>query len=183
MSLIKRLRHRQRVLDTKPKALRAVSLQCAQVKWQWRRLARWVSDPQLKKKLKETTGIGTEATRANIISGLIARGYLVKHGRTLRASDTAFALLHVIPPAIADPATTALWEQGLDRIAAGDLSLEAFVREQSAWVTTIVQQHRDQAWAPTTASVKLPTPVKAARERSTGSRQTGRFRAAKLRRR
>jgi len=38
-------------------------------------VARFVSDPRLKQTLKDTTGIGTEATRANIISGLLARGY------------------------------------------------------------------------------------------------------------
>ena len=43
-------------------------------------IARFVTDPRLKQKLKDTTGIGTEATRANIISVLIARGYIVKKG-------------------------------------------------------------------------------------------------------
>ncbi|MGA4814799.1 hypothetical protein ACPA9J_03030 [Pseudomonas aeruginosa] len=42
-------------------------------------VAKLVSDPRLAK-LKDTVGIGTEATRANIIGGLIARGYLVKKG-------------------------------------------------------------------------------------------------------
>jgi DNA topoisomerase-3 len=41
-------------------------------------VAKLVTDPRLKQKLKDTTGIGTEATRANIISGLLGRGYLVK---------------------------------------------------------------------------------------------------------
>ena len=44
-------------------------------------VARFVIDPRLKQKLKDTTGIGTEATRANIITGLLTRGYLVKKGR------------------------------------------------------------------------------------------------------
>jgi DNA topoisomerase III len=133
-------------------------------------IARWVSDPQLKRKLKETTGIGTEATRASIISGLIARGFLLKHGRTVRASDAAVTLLEVIPPRIADPATTALWEQGLDRIAAGALSLDEFVDQQTAWVTAIVQQYRGQAWSthtgpfarPSGEAVRKRTPVRGA---------------------
>jgi DNA topoisomerase III len=142
-------------------------------------IARWVSDPQLKRKLKETTGIGTEATRAGIISGLIARGYLLKQGRTVRASDMAFALLRVIPPAIADPATTALWEQALDRIAAGELGLDDFVRQQSAWVADIVNQHRGQTWAPAANAVESPTERGNARRQSTGSRQGRRPRAAR----
>jgi DNA topoisomerase-3 len=53
-------------------------------------VAKLVTDPRLKQKLKETTGIGTEATRANIIGGLLDRGYLLKKGRAIRASDAAF---------------------------------------------------------------------------------------------
>ena len=67
-------------------------------------VARFVTDPRLKQKLKDTTGIGTEATRANIISGLIARGYIVKKGRSIRASDAALTLIDAVPAAIADPA-------------------------------------------------------------------------------
>src|SRR3546814_15111671 len=37
-------------------------------------VAKLVSDPRLKQKLKDTVGIGTEATRANIINGLLTRG-------------------------------------------------------------------------------------------------------------
>src|SRR5690606_15185013 len=66
-------------------------------------VAKLVTDPRLKQKLKDTVGIGTEATRANIISGLIARGYLVKKGRSIRASDAAFTLIDAVPAAIADP--------------------------------------------------------------------------------
>ncbi|WP_134473889.1 DNA topoisomerase III, partial [Pseudomonas aeruginosa] len=82
-------------------------------------VARFVTDPRLKQKLKDTTGIGTEATRANIISVLIARGYIVKKGRSIRASDAAFTLIDAVPAAIADPGTTAVWEQALDMIEAG----------------------------------------------------------------
>jgi DNA topoisomerase III len=104
-------------------------------------VARWVSDPRLKQKLKDTTGIGTEATRAGIIQGLITRDYLVKQGRAIRASPTACTLIDAIPAIIADPGMTAVWEQALDLIAARQLTLEAFVEKQSAWVAKIVRDH------------------------------------------
>ncbi|MFL9883239.1 DNA topoisomerase III [Paraburkholderia agricolaris] len=116
-------------------------------------VARLVSDPVLKQKLKDTTGIGTEATRASIISGLLARAYLVKKGRSIRASDAAFALMDAVPPAIADPGTTAIWEQALDMIGTGQLSLDTFIAKQSAWISQLVSQHRG-----TTLAVKLPPP-------------------------
>ncbi|MGV8399238.1 DNA topoisomerase III [Pseudomonas aeruginosa] len=105
-------------------------------------VAKLVSDPRLKQTLKDTTGIGTEATRASIIKGLLGRGYLVTKGRAVRASDAAFTLIDTVPPAIADPGTTAIWEQALDMIEAGTLTLNAFVAKQSAWVTQLVQQYR-----------------------------------------
>ncbi|MCB2040461.1 MAG: topoisomerase DNA-binding C4 zinc finger domain-containing protein, partial [Rhodoferax sp.] len=98
-----------------------------------------------------TTGIGTEATRANVIGGLLARGYLVKKGRAIRASDAAFTLIDTVPPAIADPCTTAVWEQALDMIEAGTLTLDTFIEKQSAWVVQLVQQYRGA-----TLAMKLP---------------------------
>jgi len=105
-------------------------------------VAKLVSDPRLKQTLKDTTGIGTEATRASIIKGLLDRGYLLTKGRSVRASDAAFTLIDAVPAAIADPGTTAIWEQALDMIEAGTLTLDAFVEKQSAWVTQLVQQYR-----------------------------------------
>lgn len=114
-------------------------------------VAKLVTDPRLKQKLKDTTGIGTEATRANIISGLLARGYLLKKGRAIRASDAAFTLIDAVPAAIADPGTTAVWEQALDMIEAGQMALDTFIAKQSSWVARLVQQYRGA-----TLDLKLP---------------------------
>jgi DNA topoisomerase-3 len=114
-------------------------------------VAKLVTDPRLKQKLKETTGIGTEATRANIINGLLARGYLVKQGRAIKASETAFTLIDAVPPAIADPGTTAVWEQALDRIEAGQMTVDFFLEKQSAWIARLVDQYRGA-----TLSIPLP---------------------------
>ena len=114
-------------------------------------VARFVTDPRLKQKLKDTTGIGTEATRANIISGLIARGYIVKKGRSIRASDAAFTLIDAVPAAIADPGTTAVWEQALDMIEGGQLTLDVFIGKQAAWISQLIAQHSS-----TSLSIKVP---------------------------
>ncbi|MDB5983691.1 MAG: topoisomerase [Pseudomonas sp.] len=98
-------------------------------------VAKLVSDPRLKQKLKDTTGIGTEATRAGIIQGLLDRGYLSKVGKALAATPAAFSLIDAVPRAIADPGTTAIWEQALDMVQSGEMSLEEFVTKQSAWMS------------------------------------------------
>ncbi|TBU88457.1 DNA topoisomerase III [Phytopseudomonas dryadis] len=114
-------------------------------------IAKFVSDPRLKQKLKDTVGIGTEATRANVISGLLARGYLLQTGRAIRASDAAFTLIDAVPAAIADPGTTAVWEQALDMIEVGQLTLDTFIEKQSAWIVQLVQQYRS-----TSLPIKIP---------------------------
>ncbi|WP_313024539.1 DNA topoisomerase III [Pseudomonas lopnurensis] len=114
-------------------------------------VAKLVDDPRLKQKLKETTGIGTEATRASIIQGLLDRNYLVKKGRAIRASEAALTVIDAVPAAIANPGTTAVWEQALDMIESGGMTLDAFVEKQSVWVTQLVQQYRGTA-----LSIKLP---------------------------
>lgn len=114
-------------------------------------VAKLVSDPRLKQKLKDTVGIGTEATRANIIGGLIARGYLVKKGRAIRASDAAFTLIDAVPAAIADPGTTAVWEQALDMIEAGQLTLDVFIGKQAAWISQLIAQYGSAS-----LSIKVP---------------------------
>ncbi|MCW5706916.1 DNA topoisomerase III [Shinella sp.] len=114
-------------------------------------VAKLVSDPRLKQKLKETTGIGTEATRAGIIGGLLGRGYLIRKGRAIQASDAAMTLIDAVPPAIADPGTTAVWEQALDMIEAGQMTLDTFIEKQSAWVAQLVDQYRGVS-----LSIKVP---------------------------
>lgn len=104
-------------------------------------VARQVKDPRLKQILTEKTGIGTEATRASIIQGLITRGYLIQQGKTVRATQSAFTLIDAIPPQIADPGTTAVWEQALDQIACGRMAVDEFVCRQTVWITDLIRQY------------------------------------------
>jgi DNA topoisomerase-3 len=105
-------------------------------------VAKLVNDPRLKQKLRDTTGIGTEATRAGIIKGLIDRGYLLKKKRALMASAAAHTLIEAVPAAIADPGMTAIWEQALDEIEVGRLNLDAFVAKQANWIAQLVEHCR-----------------------------------------
>ncbi|MGV8378271.1 DNA topoisomerase III, partial [Pseudomonas aeruginosa] len=63
----------------------------------------------------------------------------------------AFTLIDAVPAAITDPGTTAIWEQALDMIEAGQMTLDTFIDKQSAWVAQLVQQYRG-----TVLSIKLP---------------------------
>ncbi|APO83317.1 DNA topoisomerase III [Pseudomonas sp. GD03817] len=104
-------------------------------------IANQVADPRLKQTLKDSCGLGTEATRAAIIQGLIDHGYLTKKKRSLAASAAAHTLIEAVPPEVADPVLTALWEQALDRIESGQLSVETFLAKQAEWLTRLVRSH------------------------------------------
>lgn len=93
-------------------------------------IAKFVSDPSKKSRLKETSGIGTEATRANIIATLIAREFVTTKGKQLISSPKGRKLIGLLEshlPHLADPGETAVWEDGLESIATGKLSEQKFV--------------------------------------------------------
>ena len=104
-------------------------------------IANQVADPRLKQTLKDSCGLGTEATRAAIIQGLIDHGYLTKKKRSLAASASAHTLIEAVPPEVADPVLTALWEQALERIESGQLSVETFLAKQAQWLTRLVRSN------------------------------------------
>lgn len=90
-------------------------------------IARYVEDSAVKRTLRDTDGLGTEATRASIIETLLARGYLVRQANALRATRTGQALIAALPEAASRPERTALWEQRLRAIAEGNDQAHPFL--------------------------------------------------------
>lgn len=80
-------------------------------------ISRYVDDPEVRRTLRDTDGLGTEATRAGIIETLVKRGYLVRQQKALRATQIGSALIAALPSAVSTPERTALWEQRLRAIA------------------------------------------------------------------
>lgn len=109
--------------------------------------AAFVTDAALKKVLKENAGIGTEATRAGIIDTLVKRGFLVREKKALRSTPLGRSLVDVLPGTLTNPGLTALWEQMLDEVAAGKVSLDDFMAKQSQWVSQLVAQGKSQPLA------------------------------------
>lgn len=80
--------------------------------------------------LKSVQGIGRAATRANIISTLSKRGYLEIKKKQLHPSDSAKMIVGAVDGALTDPGLTARWEQALDAIAQGKISLGTFQQKR-----------------------------------------------------
>ncbi len=104
-------------------------------------IGKFVENPILKQRLKDTSGIGTEATRASIIEVLIKRKFITKQGRNnLVSTVQAKALIDVLPVPVKDPATTAVWEQALDDIAQGQGDAAQFVADQAKMVSVLTER-------------------------------------------
>ncbi|HAM3644020.1 TPA: DNA topoisomerase III, partial [Escherichia coli] len=117
-----------------------------------------VSDPKLKKVLRENAGLGTEATRAGVLEVLFARQYLEKSGKHIRSTQRGRELTAALPEALTSPGMTALWEQALDDIAQGRMSLDTFMGRQQQWVRHLVSSGREQPFS-MTVPVTPPCPL------------------------
>ena len=96
-----------------------------------------VKNPDLKKRLKDAAGIGTEATRAGIIKEIITKGFLKENKKHLIPTEAACVLIDSLPDDLTYPDTTALWEMNFDRIVEGNYSLDTFLQEQTVFVTNL----------------------------------------------
>ncbi len=83
---------------------------------------RFVDDEVLRERLKEAKGIGTPATRAEIIGGLKKQGFLITHGKHIVPTETGLSLFGALKqadPALVDPGVTAQLECLLDDVVVG----------------------------------------------------------------
>ena len=83
---------------------------------------RFVEDEALRERLREAKGIGTPATRAEIISGLKKQGFLAAQGKNIVPTDLGLALFGILEradPALVDPGVTAELECLLDDVVTG----------------------------------------------------------------
>lgn len=100
---------------------------------------RYITDNAAKATLKENAGIGTEATRANIIETLKKRGYIKTDKKNLVSTDLGKQLIALCPPVLKDPVTTASWEQQLENIVQGSNTLDNFMAAQTQALPAIIQ--------------------------------------------
>ncbi len=91
-------------------------------------IARFVQDKALKKVLRETDGLGTEATRAGIIELLFKRRFIEKKGRYIHSTLVGRGLIHALPQPSAAPDMTAQWESILTRISEKQYRYQDFMQ-------------------------------------------------------
>jgi DNA topoisomerase-3 len=119
-----------------------------------------VEDDELRAAM-EAKGLGTPATRAAIIEGLIYEDYIHREGRELVPTPKAFSLLfalHVMSiPELASPELTGEWEHKLKLIELRKFTREEFMRHISQLVTNVVSIIKTGD-IPDTAFATVPAP-------------------------
>jgi DNA topoisomerase-3 len=106
-------------------------------------IARFVQDKELKKILRATDGLGTEATRAGIIELLFKRGFLNKKGRYILSTDAGRALIHSLPEMAGRPDMTAHWESMLTQISEKQCRYQDFMQPLVGTLHELIQQARN----------------------------------------
>ncbi|HBA63082.1 MAG TPA: DNA topoisomerase III [Lachnospiraceae bacterium] len=99
-------------------------------------------DAQAARTLGETGGLGTVATRADIIEKLFHTFLLEKRGQDIYTTSKARQLLSLVPEELKQPELTADWEMKLGKIAAGKLPQKVFMKEITGYAQEVVQEIR-----------------------------------------
>lgn len=99
-----------------------------------------VDDEELRDAMKEN-GIGRPSTRAAIIEKLYQRNYIVKQGKSLRATDIGVELIHtIISPLLKSAELTGRWEKKLREIERGEYTAQQFLDELKQMTGEVVRE-------------------------------------------
>ena len=97
-------------------------------------------DKEMVKTIGETGGLGTVATRADIIEKLFSSFLLEKRGKDILLTSKAKQLLELVPEDLKKPEMTAEWELKLSQIAKGALKRDAFMKEIRGYAVELTDE-------------------------------------------
>jgi DNA topoisomerase-3 len=109
---------------------------------------RFVDDEGLRERLKEAKGIGTPATRAEIIDGLKKQGFLIVQGKHIVPTEIGLSLFSVLKqadPALVDPGMTAQLECVLDDVVVGKQEMVGAIDAVCAVAQRIINKLQEGA--------------------------------------
>ena len=99
-----------------------------------------VENDELREAMKEN-GIGRPSTRAAIIEKLYQRKYIVKQGKSLRATETGINLIHlIISPLLKSAELTGLWEKKLREIERGEYTAQDVKSNKAGMLCPVCRQ-------------------------------------------
>ncbi|ANS84853.1 DNA topoisomerase [Vibrio scophthalmi] len=131
-------------------------------------IARFVADKELKKILRDTDGLGTEATRAGILDTLFKRQLLTRQGKSILSSAAGRGLVNALPDESTYPDMTAHWEHQLQAMAERNQAYQPFMSDLLARMDALMG-HVKQGVVPESLRYlpKVERPAFKRRKRST----------------
>jgi len=104
---------------------------------------KYVKNADLKRHLKDVSGIGTEATRASIIKELTTRDFLKETKKYLYPTDAAYLLIDSLPEELTYPDSTAIWEIIFNRMVDGSAELCSFLDQQTQFISDLCDKAKN----------------------------------------
>ena len=89
----------------------------------------------------ERKGLGTPATRAAIIEGLVKSGLVVRKDKNILPTDKGVNLIRVLPDSVKSPMLTAEWENALKSIERNEITADDYILSINNYVADIVKSH------------------------------------------
>lgn len=99
---------------------------------------KFVEDKGLREALESTSGLGTPATRADIIEKLFDTFYVERKGKEIVPTSKGIQLIGLVPSDLKSPELTAKWEQQLTLISKGRANANAFIDEMKKYASKLV---------------------------------------------
>ena len=89
----------------------------------------------------ERKGLGTPATRADIIEKLVKDGFVKREKRQMIPTEDGMKLITILPDVVKSPKLTADWENELTLVSKGEVAAEQFMSSIEAMVTDLVKTY------------------------------------------
>lgn len=98
----------------------------------------------MQKVLNSVSGIGTPATRADIIERIFSAGYVELKGKSIFPTEKGKQLIKIVPPSLKSPSLTALWELKLSKIEKGLMNKDVFIKEMEDNTKALINEVLEQ---------------------------------------
>ncbi|MGE4271746.1 MAG: DNA topoisomerase III [Desulfitobacterium sp.] len=99
-----------------------------------------LEDAELRETLEKTSGLGTPATRADIIEKLFNSFYMERNGKEIIPTSKGIQLVGLVPTELRSPELTAKWEQQLNEISKGREDQQHFIQGIKSYAAQLVGQ-------------------------------------------
>ena len=91
----------------------------------------------------ERKGLGTPATRADIIEKLVKDGFVKREKKQMIPTEDGMKLITVLPDVVKSPKLTADWENALTLVAKGEMEREDFMADIEAMVSDLIHTYHE----------------------------------------